>query len=67
MEASIVTAAVRTVAAASAGEAEAVHIAVAVSAEEEAVATAAVQAAVVVEPITVADVDKIRTSAFIMR
>ena len=54
------------VAEALAEEAEAVHIAVAVSAEEAVAAIAVVQAAVAVEFITVADVDKIRTSAFIM-
>ena len=60
-------AAVHTAAVASAGEAAAVHIAVAVSAEEAVAATVAVQAAVVVDLITVADVDRTRTSAFIMR
>ena len=62
-----VTAAVHTAAVASAGEAAAVHIAVAVSAEEAVAATVAVQAVVVVDLITVADVDRTRTSAFIMR
>ena len=60
-------AAVRTAAAVSAEEAVAVHIAVAASAEEAVAATVAVQAAVVVDLITVADVDRTRTSAFIMR
>lgn len=60
-------AAVHTAAVASAGEAAAVHIAVAASAEEAVAATVAVQAAVVVDLITVADVDRTRTSAFIMR
>ena len=55
------------VAEALAEEAEAVHIAVAVSAEEAVAATVAVQAVVVVDLITVADVDRTRTSAFIMR
>ena len=59
--------AVHTAAVASAGEAAAVHIAVAVSAEEAVAATVAVQAVVVVDLITVADVDRTRTSAFIMR
>ena len=60
-------AAVHTAAVASAGEAAAVHIAVAVSAEEAVAATVAVQAVVGVDLITVADVDRTRTSAFIMR